>query len=135
MISASKIKQEYKKLWKGFLIIPPTCKSPQYALVDSDEILALIHQCTRHKQQFKDNTDKCEIVSLLLWAEVVEKWEQENSTPLPIGRASGLRFKGDLENHTLVTYYSRQGIYLYDRFRGGAWKANPDNDIVFLVEM
>ena len=135
-IPAKKIRKAYRKLWP--LMLPAQCMDSDYLLETVDNIKAIIDKCQRYKKiQFRDQIADCDNYALSLWAEFDEIWGATPgyNLPCPFGRASGLKFNGEAENHTLNTFLCDTGIYFFEPQLGQLWLADKNNDLIFLVQM
>ena len=135
-ISAKEIRQLYKNLWP--FMFPAQCMDSVYSLETVDHIKAIIDECQRYKKiQFRDQIADCDNYALSLWAEFDETWGATAGyyLPCPLGRASGLRFNGENENHTLNTFLSDTGIYFFEPQLSQLWSADNNKDLIFLVQM
>lgn len=135
-ISPKEISAQYKKMWP--FMFPVQCMDSVYLLEQAENIKAIIDKCLRYKKmQFRDQIVDCDDFALSLWAEFNETWGETPGyyLPCPFGRASGLRFNGENENHTLNTFLCDSGIYLFDPQLRNIWKADRNKDLIFLVQM
>ena len=135
-ITAEKIKSEYKKLWP--FMFPPQCMDKTYTLESVESVKAIIDRCGRYKKiQFRDQIADCDNFALSLWAEFDEIWGQTSGyyLPCPFGRTSGLKFKGEFENHTLNTFLCDTGIYFFEPQLRELWRSDNNNDLIFIVQM
>jgi len=136
MISATDVKVEYKKLWP--FMMPVQCADKSYFLESVDNIKNIIDKCKRFRTlKFRDQIVDCDNFALSLWAEFCEIWGETKGyyLPCPIGRASGFKFRGETENHTLITFFASEGIYFFEPQLKELWKADNKKDLIFLVQM
>ena len=134
-ISAEQVRDSYKKMWP--FMFPVQCMDQVYVLEKMENIKAIIDQCQRYKKiQFRDQIADCDNFALSLWAEFDEIWGSTAGyyLPCPFGRASGFRFNGENENHTLITFLSDR-IYFFDPQLRQFWQADDKKDLIFLVQM
>lgn len=135
-ISAEQVKSEYKKLWP--FMLPVYCMDQTYVLETTANIESIIDRCQRYKKlQFRDQIVDCDNFALSLWAEFDEIWGNTSGyyLPCPFGRTSGFKFNGEVENHTLITFLSDNGIYFFEPQLRQLWKADNKDDLIFLVQM
>jgi len=137
IISAEQVRAKYKNLWPTpWLVI--FCADKTYTLETAENIKKMIGQCRRYKDlKFRDQIVDCDNFALSVWAEFCEIWGQTQGyyLPCPIGRASGLRFDGQNENHTVVTFLAKEGIFFFDPQASKIWTADSNQDFIFLVQM
>ena len=135
-ISAEQVRSQYKKMWP--FMLPVFCMDQTYVLEELNNIRSIIDKCRRYKKmQFRDQIVDCDDYALSLWAEFGEIWGNTPGyyLPCPLGRTSGFKFKGEIENHTLITFLSDSGIYFFEPQLSELWKASRDKDLIFLVQM
>lgn len=141
LISADEVKKTYKEMWS--FMMPPLCKDKVYELESPVKIKYIIDKCERYKTlKFVEQKVDCDDFARSLWDEFCEIWGKtpEYKLPCPVGRASGMRFRGENENHTVTTFLTADGIYFFDPTQQFIpverwWKADKKNDLIFLVEM
>jgi len=137
-ITATKVKEAYWGIWGKRTVIGPTCKAIKYSNIPLLEVKSIIDRCDRYRQiVFNEGRAECDLISLVLFSQICEIWlkEHPNDPPLPVGRASAVRLKGDKDSHTLVTFFCQDGIWLFDQRFKELWLASSPRDIIFLIEM
>ncbi len=135
-ISAEEIKAKYKKLWP--FMMPVQCMDQNYVLESFENIRSIIDKCERYKKlRFRDQIVDCDDFALSVWSEFVEHWGATPGyyLPCPIGRASGFKFNGEMQNHTLITFLVKEGIFFFEPQTNDLWQTNGKHDLIFMVQM
>lgn len=139
LISAEKVKQQYKELWP--FMMEPLCFDSRYQIETIYKIEQLIGQCDRYKKiSFRDEIADCDNIALALQEQFVnEAWieNKEHLFPCAFGRTVALKLDGErqIPPHMVTTFYAREGVYIFAPQLRKLWKADKEKDILILVLM
>jgi len=152
-VTAKEVKRLYAKAFP-YLVSPPECKDRLYSMSPVDVITNMISKyCLRHKQMvFTDEVADCDDFVLQAYADFKWYWAQMDESGkiienretsfvrmhkqhAPIGMGFGIKFRGRMVKHSVMTILAVDGMYIYDAVSRETYVTNTNQDIVLHVSM
>ena len=152
-ITAKEVKRLYGKAFP-YLVSSPECKDRLYSIGSADIITDILYNdCDRHRQMvFSDEVSDCDDFVLQAYADFKWVWAQMDESGkiiedratsfvrmhkqhAPVGMGFGIKFRGRMIKHSVMTILAIDGMYIYDAVSRETYVTNINQDIVLHVSM
>lgn len=152
-LTAKEVKDLYKLAFP-FLVSPPECKDRRYGIYSIEVYKKLLNNsCPRHHIMiFSDEISDCDDFVLQAYSEFKWFWGQtskdgdvvvdgkklfirKHQYHAPVGMAFGIKFRGRMVKHSVMSLLAVEGMYIYDAVSREFYKTDTNQDIVLHVSM
>ena len=149
-MKAKEVKKLYGKVFP-YLVYPPESKDRRYSIYSVEVYKKVLSLCPRHRQMiFSDEIADCDDFVLQAYAEFKWIWSKTSEDNLiietgnfvrkykehaPVGMGFGIKFRGRMVKHSVMTLLATEGMYIYDAVSKETYVTASDEDIVLHVSM
>jgi len=128
--------KKYMEFWP-MIMTPPLWDDKYFSISPLNYAEKILSKCKlRHGIKFVEERADCDFFALITMADFHMQWNKDDKYPYqsPFGRASGLKFDGEVGNHTVNVLMVDEGIYLFDPQISKLWSADKKKDVVYLIK-